>query len=296
MHFDPQFDKQGSARDTRDSIRRDWNWAGVRRMPYPDNVWAASLHTNLLNVLANDGVDIFVLLHGKTCHSTESGRCMTGTLKDVPLVAPPTVGGYKALEPNSVNAAGEPNKLLIQMSALHGHIPIDPADPRWAAYYASVRARSATKVLASNLLQYVLIQTRHMTECNEWVNTYAARTGVKYKYKMRLRTDILLMKPFPHPRTLKFGSKQHPIIHTANREHALAIYDKIGFGEEGPMDVYMSRYPALFSNITLQRGWTTEYVLQIHLQQEINATVEYNSDILVTVIRPKGYTRGKGVT
>ena len=287
-YFDPQFDVQGSSSTNRGAIKTGWNWAGVRRLPYPDNIWATALHTNVLDVLAYDGFDIFVLLHGKV-------KTADGTLQDVSLNSPPTVGGYKALEPNSVNAEGKPNQLHMMPSALDGHLPMDPADPRWAKYYASVRS-GVRRVLAANYLQYVLIQTYHMQECNEHVNNYTARTGVKYGYKMRVRTDLLFMKPIPHPTKLDFGTPGMPIMYTGSSKHATAIYDKFGFGEAGPMDVYFHRYAAIFSNITMQRGWTTEYVLLMHIEQKINATIKYHDDIVITVIRPKGYSRGQGAS
>ena len=105
-HFDRSnvfFDHDGSTTVSKRIIAHDWAWAGVRRLPFADNVMASALHRNVLDVLAYDGFDLFVLQHGPVTNVSNSSQ-----LLEVSTSSPPSVGGYSALEPRSVNAEGKP--------------------------------------------------------------------------------------------------------------------------------------------------------------------------------------------
>jgi hypothetical protein len=238
----------------------------------------------VFDVLAYDGFDIFVLQHGKL--QTEDG-----TMRAVDFEVEPRMGGYEALRPDSVDASGSRNNLFILRSGHDGNLWYNTSDMRWKLHFYSMRKGSRAQ--KSQLIQSLLIQVYHMTECNRLVNEYTARTQTSYEFMMRLRTDLLFLSPIPRLDTLDYGTRSSPIIHGANRDHMLAGYDKFAVGRRATMNVYMDRYSSLHSLPELARfpTWTHEYSLMTHLHNQINATVVSNSQINCSVVRMAGFTR-----
>jgi hypothetical protein len=278
------FDGYGSSSWSRHKIQASWRWAGVRRLPYPDNIVATSLHANVFDVLAYDGFDIFVLEHGKL----QTGE---GEMHEVSSDVEPQMGGYEALRPNSVDARGERNNMFIVRSAHNGNLWYNTSDARWRLHFYSMRR--GTPAQKQQLIQSLLIQVYHMTECNKLVHEYSARTQTPYAFMMRLRTDLLFLSPIPRLDTLDYGAGRSPIIHGANLLHNPTAYDKFAVGRRAAMDVYMDRYSSLHTLPELARTptWTHEFSLMTHLRNQINATVIPNSQIICSVVRLSGFTR-----
>jgi hypothetical protein len=151
------------------------------------------------------------------------------------------------------------------------------------------------EALRRNLIQHLLISIYHMTECNDRVKEYSARNGIRYEYKMRLRTDLLFLAPIPLPHRLDFGITSSPTIYTGNPAYGKRLYEKFAFGRASAMDTYMGRYPALHTfswypwNETGPNGWSTEDFLDRYLREMINASILYHNAILFAVVRERGY-------
>lgn len=265
-------------------VQRSWNFAGVRRLPYVDNVLATALRNNVLDVLSNDGFDLFVMRHGKI-------RASDGTLQAVPLHdTRPTMGGYEALRPNSVDARGNANNLILLSSGLEGDLPFNGTAQRWRDHFYVLRKGTGTS--KAKMIQNLLVSVYHMSECNARVKEYAARTGTVYEYKMRLRTDMLFLARIPSLRTLNFGTPRAPIIHGTTTDIMRAWYDKFAVGRAAPMDTYLDRYPLLHDGRIKrwQRLWNAEWFLCAALTR-VNARVVPNEAIQATVVRSGNFSR-----
>ena len=163
------FDDYGMPRSSRHMVHTDWAWAGPRRLPYPDNFVANAFRNHVLDVLAHEGVDVFVLQHGKI----DAGN---GILVNVSYEPRSTNGGYDALRPNTVNNDGSENRLIMLSSKLNGRVAYNRTDRRWDMYFYSYawprRRAGLSRENRDSQIQSLLISNFHMSECNAHVKRY----------------------------------------------------------------------------------------------------------------------------
>lgn len=121
---------------------------------------------------------------------------------------------------------------------------------------------------------------------------YAARTGVEYAYKMRMRTDLLFLQRLPPPRSIDFGTTGAPFVHAIPNHYCPTGLDKFAFGKTAAMDVYLDRYPTIHTMpalATIPRWGSESFMLQT--LKTINATIKFNEGFNAGVVRNAGFER-----
>ena len=267
---------------------KNHRWAGPRRKRYPNNLIATSWHNNIYAPLAMyGGFDVFVVKQGPV-------REAQGVVIP-PRQAPATNGGYDALEPETVDWSGEPNKMIVFEKGEEFSLPINDTADNWRSYYMAVKFRNTASrfYLRAVYSQSALWMAYDQLLCNELIRNHSRETNTTYAYKIRLRTDYAPVAPFPPLHTVDFGTDKAPKV----RISTATVYnggneDGFAVGRTKQMDVYLDRYPRHHA-WNARYIWTTEAFLWEHLRNVSNATLNSDKGFGLLVMRVKNHTRGQ---
>ena len=208
-------------------------WAGPRRAAWGSNTMVTALHNNVLQPLAQyGGYDLFCLEHGAV-------RLADGTL------APGhTPGAFDLLRSDSVDAYGRPNRLFTRISELSGDINYSstggPGGYRWRSFFYAARDFKHKAGVAQSI-RNMLIMNYFFFESNRWVNEHSKKSGVEYRYKLRMRPDALVLLPIPPPHTLE-PELQQRVVFVPDHWYCPNPFDKFAFGLTEHMDLYGEHY------------------------------------------------------
>lgn len=261
--------KQGSRRHPEnEALKRFWNrsaWAGNISASAEHPTWLGvhSLKNHVLRVLtASGGYDLFVV---------------------APLGA--NNSNWRALEPNTTNAHGEPDRLFVLTSSgVEPDLWYNDSDTeRWGrvrssrnetcGFYFSVKRPPPLNRLS---IQNLLHMLKRQADCNEAIRKHSAATGTQYAYKMRLRPDWAWAAPIPELHALVESGEVSPSqILVGSRAmwvtNGQAVNDSFAVGLADTMDAYLDRYPRIHSYPRHQLGpcmWMSETFVSEYLERE----------------------------
>lgn len=253
-----------------------WNnlsWAGPPIPAYPDYAVAASFRNYVFNVLGRyGGYDLFIMVPGTQLS---------------PL--------WDVLSPgsDSVNAYGAPNRMFLRLGGEEGPIEYDANSWRWKNFYASDYGATTSRHMG---IQQFLWQIKSLNMCHEWVLEHAAAESMKYKYKMKLRPDVVFTMPIPPLHTLdaQFAKR---IVYYQPGSHPERPRDSVGVGYTEYMDVYLSRFQHVFTALKRVDGpgglWNAEYY-PFELLKSFGITFTYLPGLQVVGVRMNGCGHGQG--
>ena len=229
--------------------------------PVGGNLIADSLMANVFTPLAeNGGYDLFIIEPGER------------------ILIRKDLGPYELLRPMRVT--GRPNGLLHAFGGPEPRIQLKTKE-RWKKYhYVCCDWRRHSGAPAAHL-QSLFYQLLHQHACNRMVKAHAAKMGVPYTYKIRLRPDLLVLAPIPPIHTLDFGRPGAPIVRGISGTFLPSWLDKFGIGGADVMDAYLDRLPLLFAmpDLAFVGNWNAEWFLQHVLNTSANATVLTADDV-----------------
>ena len=144
-----------------------------------------------------------------------------------------------------------------------------------------------------------LQQAYSVQRCNAAIKNYEAAVGINYKYKMRLRSDMVWLKPIPDVRRLNFSDVSDPVkcmrqlFVTTRSTFPGGNEDTYAFGLSEDMDVRMNHYDYLTiysSKIISNLGqhWTNE-ISVIQMLKLYNLCLKFDESFQAVVIRPQGF-------
>ena len=266
---------------------RNQRWAGPRRKRYPNNLIATSWQNNIYAPLATfGGFDVFVIKQGPT-------RDAQGNILP-PRQPTEGNGGYDAIEPDSVNWQGEPNRMIVYQKGEEYSLPVNDSSSTWRAYYMAIKYRNYPRFqyLRGVYTQSALWMVYDQLLCNELIRKHSRETGKEYAYKMRLRTDYAAVAPIPPLHTVDFGPDTASLVFI----NTATIYsggneDGFGVGRVKLMDVYLDRY-ARQNTWQPSYIWTTESFLWDHLRNVSNGTLRAHKGFAFVILRVQNHTRG----
>lgn len=158
-------------------------------------------------------------------------------------------------------------------------------NPMWESYtYTS---------LGPHMQEQVLQQYYGMYRGNLAAKQYALANNVSYEYKLRLRPDIAIVKPFPELLSLPFGGKEgickSTILYANKIIYKPGCEDFFNIGKTEDMDFLLDRYLDFISSPFIRSSTTPKWDLEHHLlgllQQRYNICMEWFPEIWIVVIR-----------
>ena len=265
---DTFFDGRTASHAAQLLVLKNLEWAGPRHAETTDNVAVDAMINNVFAPLSmHGGFDLFVVAPG----AAENGS------------------SYEALRPTTVNSAGKANRMFVKLSGPESSIPYNKSDERWKLHFYSVRHPSH----AISRIQSLLYQLHDMRECNQMIAEYASRRNVDYAFKMRLRTDLLFLRPIPPPSHLDLGTAARPKIRVIDPSVMPANVDKFGVGAAKVMDCWLDGFSMVHTYAPLARtlDWTAEWFLEQRCKYHGNVSIQADSRIQAVVARAAGYDR-----
>lgn len=139
----------------------------------------------------------------------------------------------------------------------------------------------------------ILQQAYSIMRCNEAIREYSLASDVKYKYKMRLRSDYAWLEPIPDVRTLNFSSSRvncnSEIIITDYETFPGGNEDSFAFGLAEDMDMRMNHFNDLVLNQTImekvEKSWSNELHLKTSLEMR-SICLQFNKKFKAVVVKP----------
>lgn len=127
---------------------------------------------------------------------------------------------------------------------------------------------------------------------------YSKLSGVQYKYKVRLRPDMVMWGPISDPSTLILNGPSTVDVYTCNRRILIPLNENFGFGtqdsfnfgESEDMDHLLDRYmdhitkPYVFDP---NNDWVSEYFVAILLAKRYGICLHTESSFLMKIARLK---------
>mmetsp|Transcript_26312 Transcript_26312/g.25151 ORF Transcript_26312/g.25151 Transcript_26312/m.25151 type:complete len:344 (+) Transcript_26312:61-1092(+) len=253
-------------------LNSKWNSSEIHFSPYTkhfdgtEGVIADNIVKNIFQPLAHHGFDVFMFVptSGKYGEPSTENKSICSSLSGNKNIFNTTASDHQNRSANNFFCNVEKERRLLDH--------FTEQLPHWKGY--CYRNNVADK-------EGFLQQMYGIDRCNEAIKKYSASTGVKYKYKMRLREDMVWNKPIGliNEMQLVTGTfiekkKCNKTIYITHREtFPGGNEDTFAFGLSDLMDVRMSAFrhfttdplsktTALLANhMNSRHGWNSEIYL-----------------------------------
>jgi hypothetical protein len=135
--------------------------------------------------------------------------------------------------------------------------------------------------------------------CNKLVKEYEIKNNIKYDFKLRLRADVLFIKPIPKLRNFSKKKITVPFFHNKRDgcgsfgkfNDSKCIHDRFAFGPSDKMDILLNQYNNIKNRTDLHHYTHAEHLLYHYLNWNglsfEKKTIEKNKNILFLRIRKK---------
>lgn len=223
-------------------------------------------------------VDVFMYL---TAHPGHSNEQWDGS----PLTYEPAVGDMRGCEVFSANEvfSGTGNRFFClvedEVQLMNAFIL---SYPWWGHYYTN---RGPPPQMKEQALQ----QLYGMYRANLAAKQHALATGVQYEYKIRLRPDIALVRPFSDLSVFDFSAQGGMIYYSNPHIYHPGNEDFFNIGRAVHMDPLLDRYLDFISLPLLTHGVRDWFIMEEFLvatmSKRYNISMAWHADIWLVVIR-----------
>ena len=136
-------------------------------------------------------------------------------------------------------------------------------------------------------------------ECNKLIKNYENENNFKYDFKLRLRADVLFIKPIPNINTFPKNKITIPFFHNERDgcgsfgkfNDKKCIHDRFAIGPSDKMDILLDQYNNMNDANDLKHYTHAEHLLYHYLDWNglsfEKKTIEKNNNILFLRVRKK---------
>ena len=252
-----------------ENTRRDDNnsWTGPRGGEHPEWLIAHSIRNHVLSVLGkHGGYDLFII--------------EPGVSKDM--------SKWSVLDVGGVGIGGVPNRMFVMEGGPEPDLYYNRSDDRWRSFYHTKRLGGFNH--AHGVIEGEIYQVKHQLMCNDAVRKYAASSGTRYTYKMRLRPDFAWARPFPPPCTMASIVTSTTVVTSDPKFYRGGVNDTFVFGLAAPMDVFLDRAPYIWT-WPYMNMWQNEVFTEWCMVSN-GISFKSHKDIQTFCVRPPSFTRG----